>query len=186
MPAIPFLSEPLIGFRAAVRDYAERDIPEILIAHQDDQALAARLGLDRPPSGADLGRWAEEEATQRTLGYLARFTVVVPGADFCAGGVEVDEIDWEHARAELRVWIAPGRRGRGMATDALGLIAPWLIASCGFARVQVIADAGDPAILGAAQGAGFALEGVGRQYFVRDGIRRDGAFLAMTAQDLSA
>ena len=59
MPAFPELTEPLHGERVALRYAAERDIPEILIAHQDDPELHVRLGLVRPPSGAELGRRIE-------------------------------------------------------------------------------------------------------------------------------
>ena len=58
-------AEPLGGRAVALRDYAERDIPEILIAHQDDPRLYVLAGEDRPPSGAELGRAAEREAAER-------------------------------------------------------------------------------------------------------------------------
>ena len=55
MPAIPALAAPLTDGDLMVRASAERDIPEILIAYQDDPTLHVRLGLERPPSGAQLG-----------------------------------------------------------------------------------------------------------------------------------
>ena len=60
MPAIPELTEPLSDDRVALRFYAELDIPEILIAHQDDRGMHKRLGAIRPPSGAELGRRSEQ------------------------------------------------------------------------------------------------------------------------------
>lgn len=44
MVAFPELDEPLRDELIALRFGAERDIPEILIAHQDDPAMYARLG----------------------------------------------------------------------------------------------------------------------------------------------
>ncbi len=70
---------------------AERDIPEILIAHQDDPSLFARLRLARPPSGAELGRRAELAETERILGAGLWLTVLVEGSDECAGQIDVHE-----------------------------------------------------------------------------------------------
>ena len=74
MPSIPELDKPLdrrASWRCATA--AERDIPEILIAYQDDPELHMRLGLERPPSGAELGRQMEE------AGRRARERVPAPG-----------------------------------------------------------------------------------------------------------
>ena len=65
MRSFPRLADPLAGGTVTLRDYAERDIPEILIAHQDDPRLYVLTGEDRPPSGAELGRAAEREAAER-------------------------------------------------------------------------------------------------------------------------
>src|SRR6516164_7166506 len=55
MSPFPRLADPLTDGQVVLRDYAERDIPEILIAYQDDPRLHQRLGQNRPPSGAELG-----------------------------------------------------------------------------------------------------------------------------------
>ena len=65
MPRIPAPTEPLTNEHVIVRLSAERDLPEILIAYQDDPQLHVMLGEQRPPSGAQLptGRSASPKAS---------------------------------------------------------------------------------------------------------------------------
>ena len=58
---VPGPRSPLTD-RETVRPAAERDIPEVLIAYQDDPELHLRMGEERAPSGAELGRLAERAA----------------------------------------------------------------------------------------------------------------------------
>jgi len=167
-----------------VRDYAERDIPEILIAYQDDPSLHLRLGRERPPSGAELGRRAEQEPGQRAAGELATFTILEPGSDVCRGQLTVLQIDWEQARAEIGVWLAPRARGRGMGGDALRLVGAWLLRTCRLARVQVLTEPDNQAMIGAARAAGFTYEGMLRGYTGQRGERVDNVVLALLASDV--
>jgi RimJ/RimL family protein N-acetyltransferase len=154
------LADPMVALRLA----AERDIPEVLIAHQDDATLAVRLGLERPPSGAELGRRAEASAARRAAGEELWLTVLArdrdPAGDECCGQIEVGDVDPEHDRAALTIWIAAGDRGRGLGSAALALAGRWLLTDAGLARVHILADPRDPAIRRAAEKAGFRSEGV--------------------------
>jgi RimJ/RimL family protein N-acetyltransferase len=126
MPSLPQLAQPLHDERVTVRLAAERDIPEILIAHQDDPRLHQRLGLERPPSGAELGRQMEQASQQRVAGARVILTILEPGSEECCGQIEVCEIDWTERRAGVRLWVAPQARGRGLGRAALELTKRWL------------------------------------------------------------
>jgi RimJ/RimL family protein N-acetyltransferase len=184
MPALPLLGEPLKDECVALRDAAERDIPEILIAHDDDPLLHIRRGLGKAPTGAELGRQAENAAAERAAGTSATLTIVEPGSDVCRGQVIVHSVEWDHARAELGIWLAPQARGRGLASHALRLAGEWLLGTCGLARVQVLTEPGNPAMLRAASAAGFQFEGVLRGYQrERDG-RVDRVVLSLVRADV--
>ena len=131
----PPAPERLLGERVGLRPIADWDIPEILIAHQDDRRLAAALGLSRPPSGAELGREVEEAAADWAAGVL-KLTVLEPGSNDCRGRLTIDALDPETGRARVTVWIAPERRGRGLASEALRLAEDWLATSCGIEQLQ--------------------------------------------------
>jgi RimJ/RimL family protein N-acetyltransferase len=190
MPRFPDLTEPLSGAGARLRLAAERDIPEILIAHQDDPELYLRLGLRRPPSGAELGRRTEQLASDLAAGTGAWLTIVAGrqagDGDECAGQIDVHAVDWDHGRAELGIWVAPALRGRGLGSAALALAGSWLLGSCGLERVQLLTEPDNEALRLAARAAGFTEEGRLRGYLRERGSRVDVTMLGMIAADLVA
>lgn len=118
-----------------LRPISAWDIPEILIAHQDDRRLAVDLGLERPPSGAQLGREVEDGPADWAAGTL-KLTLVEPGSDDCRGRLVIEAIDLEHGTARATIWVAPDRRGRGLARAAFGLAGDWLARSSGIQQLQ--------------------------------------------------
>jgi ribosomal-protein-alanine N-acetyltransferase len=186
MPSLPLLDPPIADRRVALRDAAERDIPEILIAHQDDPELHARLGLERPPSGAELGRQIEEAPSEHQRGTRARLTILEHSSDEFRGRILVHNVDWENARAELGIWVVPQARGNGLARAALRLAARWLFDGCGFARLEALTEPANQPMLRAAMAAGFVHEGVLRRHARRGKSRQDMAMLSLLARDLGA
>jgi len=133
LPALPGrLSDGVIELRAI----ADWDIPEILIAYQDDRELARSLGLKRPPSGAALGSEVENAEAERAAGTALRLTVVEPGREDCRGRLVVSEVDWEARTARVQIWIVPALRGRGLARRAVALAAEWLRDRAGIEQLQ--------------------------------------------------
>jgi RimJ/RimL family protein N-acetyltransferase len=184
MPRLPAPTEPLTDERVIVRLSAERDIPEILIAYQDDPQLHVLLGEQRPPSGAELGRREERAATERAAGTRLTLTITEPGSDVCRGQVYVQDVDWDNDRAELGIWLAPQARERGMAGPALRMAAVWLLTNTELERVQVTATPDNEAMIRAARAAGFVDEGVLRGYVRVSGRRADAAVLSLLPADL--
>jgi [ribosomal protein S5]-alanine N-acetyltransferase len=184
MPAIPQLDAPLTDGAVALRDAAERDIPEILIAYQDDPLLHVSLGERRPPSGAELGLRSEHEPAERATGRKARLTILQAGADVCRGQVYLHDVDWDNRRAELSLWVVPQLRGRGLGGRALRLAATWALEACGLARVQAVVEPGNEPMIRAALSAGFAREAQLRHYMRRGRDRVDAVVLSLLADDL--
>lgn len=120
-----------------LRPIAEWDIPEVLIAHQDDRELHRRLGMSRPPTGAQLGSEVDQDQDDRRAGTSLKLTIVEPGSNYCRGRVQVDNFDWERGSAELRVWVAPQLRGRGYEQRAAELTEQWLRAGVGLRQLEV-------------------------------------------------
>jgi ribosomal-protein-alanine N-acetyltransferase len=182
--SFPHLIDPLTDGGVVLRDYFERDIPEILIAYQDDPHLHALTGADRPPTGAELGSRAERELAARAAGERATLTILEPGSDTCRGQLRVDDVDWDHARAGLTIWLAPEVRGRGLGRRTLRLATEWLLGACRLARVEVLADPANVPVINAAQAAGFVREGVLRGYERRRGARVDAVVMSLIPADL--
>jgi RimJ/RimL family protein N-acetyltransferase len=184
MPSIPFLAEPLSNGQVSLRLAAEWDIPEILIAHQDDPSLHVRLGEERPPTGAELGAEAERVPGELEAGTHARLTILQPGSDDCRGRVTAHKFDWRNRSADLGIWVAPQLRGRGIARAALRLAGTWLFDACRLERLQLLTDPDNQAMRRAALGAGFVEEGVLRSYGIEQGRRVDLAVLSLLPRDL--
>ncbi|MGN6171226.1 MAG: GNAT family N-acetyltransferase [Solirubrobacteraceae bacterium] len=184
MPAIPPLSQPLSDESVGLRFTAERDIPEILIAYQDDPQLHIRIGMRRPPSGAELGQELEEAAAERAQGIRASLAILDLPSDEFRGEITVRGIEWDQARASLGVWVAPGARDRGLARRALRLAARWLFDACGLERVALLTDPDNEPMLRAARAAGFQDEGLLRSYGRERSIRGDMAVLSLLPSDL--
>jgi RimJ/RimL family protein N-acetyltransferase len=185
VPGFPELKAPLTNGVVVVRLGAERDIPEILIAYQDDRELHLRMDMERPPSGAELGRLAERADGDRAAGRGLAFTLLEPGSDTCRGQIYVHDVDWDNDRADLGVWVAPGFRGRGLARGALTMVAHWLLRECPLERVQVLTEPDNEAMIRCARAAGFSYEGILRGYARLLGARVDFAVLSMVRGDLA-
>ncbi len=186
MHTFPDLDEPLRSDNIALRFEAERDIPEILIAHQDDPALFVRLGLERPPSAAELGRRNEREPEERASGVGVRFTIAEPRSDVCRGQLDVHRVDWDDLRAEAGIWVAPAFRGRRLAPAALRLAADWLFETCELARLELLTEPDNVAMIGAAGTAGFVNEGILHAYVNERGRRLDFVILSLLPADLAS
>ena len=184
MSSFPQLSEPLTDGHVALRDYEERDIPEILIAYQDDRTLHLRTRDERPPSGAELGRQAERERVDRDTGQRAWLTILEPGSDTCRGLVRIHTTEWDQSRTEMEIFLAPQVRGRGLGRAALRLAGAWLLGPCGLARVEVMIEPGNAAMLAASGAAGFAREGILREYLKERGERIDVVIMSLIGADL--
>jgi RimJ/RimL family protein N-acetyltransferase len=184
MPAFPHLNDPLSGDHVMLRDAAERDIPEVLIAYQDDPELCARLGRERPPSAAELGQAAEREAAERAAGIGAELTILEPASDVCRGQLNVHHVDWDNARGEIGIWLSPQSRRRGLGSGALRLAGEWLLRDCGLERVELLTEPGNEPMLRAARSARFVYEGVLRSYLLERGQRIDAAILSLVKGDV--
>jgi RimJ/RimL family protein N-acetyltransferase len=138
MPSIPQPPDRMGDDLVELRPIAEWDIPEVLIAHQDDRQLHQWLGLPKPPTGAQLGSEVEHAEAHRLAGELLKLTIVEPGGTDCRGRVEVDSFDWQEGSADVRVWVAPQLRGRGYEQRAADLAGAWLRSTVGLRELSVI------------------------------------------------
>lgn len=186
MPAIPTLPNPLHDGDVTVRLFAERDIPEILIAYQDDPTLHHRLGLERPPTGAQLGSESERADAERIAGQRILLSIVATGDDVCRGRTIAENFEWDHRRAELGVWVAPQFRDRGYARRAVRLVAEWLFETCAMERLEVLIEPDNAPMLRVADAAGFTREGTLRGYRRDRRSRRDLVVCSLLPADVGS
>jgi len=89
----------------------------------------------------------------------------------------------EHGVGELGCGVVPAARGRGVATEALRLLADWALDTLGLGRLQVFVATENVAALRLAQRAGFRREGVLRAYWDAGAERLDAVVLSRLPTD---
>jgi RimJ/RimL family protein N-acetyltransferase len=89
----------------------------------------------------------------------------------------------EHQVGELGCGLVPAARGRGIASEALRLLAEWVFGALGLGRLQVFVARDNIPALRLSQRAGFRREGVLRAYWKDDGARLDAVVLARLPDD---
>ena len=79
--------------------------------------------------------------------------------------------------------VRESHRGRGIATEALRLVAEWALGVLGLGRVQVLVAPENVPALRLAEKAGFQGEGLLRSYWESDGERLDAIILSRLPSD---
>ncbi|MGH3239093.1 MAG: GNAT family N-acetyltransferase [Spirillospora sp.] len=85
------------------------------------------------------------------------------------GTIGLFKVNWDHLTSEVGYGMRPAVRGRGYATEALGLVCDWALRECGLFRVELRAMDTNHASIRVAEKSGFVREGV-----ARGGERDDG------------
>ena len=87
-------------------------------------------------------------------------------------------------RAEFGYFLAPGARGRGIATRALRLVVDWSLETSGLIRLELFTHPENDASGRVAERVGFTCEGVRRAWDLdRDGSPEDGVFYVLLRGD---
>jgi len=98
---------------------------------------------------------------------------------------EIMVVIGEHHVGELGCGLVAHARGRGIATEALRLLASWSLSTLSLGRVQVFVAEENTAAIRLAERAGFHHEGMLRSYIEHDGVRFDTAVMSLVPGDLA-
>jgi RimJ/RimL family protein N-acetyltransferase len=101
---------------------------------------------------------------------------------------EVVLFEWvpEARSCTFRTLVGPRGRGRGVGTEALGLLLRYAFEELGLHRVQLAAWADNHRALHVYRRAGFVVEGVRRQTRLRDGVWTDEVLMAVLEDEWTA
>jgi [ribosomal protein S5]-alanine N-acetyltransferase len=94
---------------------------------------------------------------------IARFAITLPPDDVCVGQMGI-QFDAPCRRAEAFYWLAPGVRGRGIASEALELVTAWAFQRNDVVRVQLVTHLDNAASQRVAERCGFQREGILRAW----------------------
>jgi RimJ/RimL family protein N-acetyltransferase len=139
----------------------------------DDPEVVRFTRLPESPPPDYAATWFAAYEAGRRNGTREAFAIVdAASREFVGIGV-APQIDPEARTLELGYIVAPAWRGRGIATQALGLLTTWSFEEAGALRSELFISAANEGSKIVAARCGYVREGVLRSAYVKDGKRED-------------
>jgi RimJ/RimL family protein N-acetyltransferase len=148
----------------------------------DDPDLLRFTRIPEPVPPGFARTWLERYEEGRAAGNREAFAVVDDAGEFL-GLALAPGIDRDTATAELGYAVAPGARGRGVASEALRELTEWAFGQQGMVRLELLISVDNPASKKVAERCGYVREGVLRSSYVKPGRREDTEIWSRLATD---
>jgi RimJ/RimL family protein N-acetyltransferase len=140
------------------------------------------LGMDPHEENADWLRStfpAEGEEDDQPKSYW--FAIADPESDVAIGEIGLVGISWPNRRAGLSIFTLPASRRSGAGREAIELLVGWGQRDRGLHRIEIRTLPENVAMRALAQAAGFAYEGILRDYAFERGRFADHVVFARLA-----
>lgn len=186
-PRTPWFDVPRITGRGIVlRAHRDEDAPRVAEACSDARTAHWLPHLPSPYTIEDAHEYLEARREQRATGHGITWAVADPDGDQLLANISVFDIG-PGKDAEIGYWAHPAARGRGVMTEACGLVVrhafvPEEDGGMGLRRLRVIAAEGNSASRRVIAANGFVETGRMRQ----ENPMRDGSFTDTIYYDLLA
>jgi RimJ/RimL family protein N-acetyltransferase len=148
----------LHGERVGLRARHEDDVP-VLHRELHEDVLTRSRADTRPWRPIPEGSPESPFAVPAPSDAVAVFSVVEPASQELAGAALLWNIDAHNRNAHLGIALRPAFRGRGLGADVVRLLCHYGFVVRGLQRLQVDTLADNTAMIAAATGAGFTVEG---------------------------
>jgi RimJ/RimL family protein N-acetyltransferase len=154
----------------------ERDLPTIERGIRDPDVIRA-FGRSTAPAKEllDLNRRRWDDGTAATF-------AICDASDACVGHVFVNLSS--AGRGSVGYWLLPEARGKGVATNAVRLVAAWALRDLGLARLALLTEPSNQRSQRLGERSGFRREGVLRSYAEIDGRRADYVIFSLLPSDV--
>jgi ribosomal-protein-alanine N-acetyltransferase len=147
----------LVGGRARLRRW-RLDDSESLAEAWVDADVARWTAVPDPATPATARRWISADAARRKSGRSLDLVICTPDDDTVAGEIGLAPIDWQRRSAQVGYWINRGRRGQGLATEALGLLTDWAVVELALQLLVARCHPDNAASVAVAEAAGYGFE----------------------------
>lgn len=184
MSELPLPDPALANEKIALRAWRDADVPAIVAACQDP-LIAHFTTVPSPYRDADARAFLAAQAANRRAGLAVELAIADRGDTELLGAIALGSVSPVHRRGTIGYWVAPAARGRGVATDALRLLAGWAFDILGLSRLDLTTDPDNVASQTVAERCGFRREGVMRSHWVTVGGRRDSVLYGLLPEDLA-
>ena len=148
----------------------------------DDPDVLRFTRLPDPPVPGYSVQWHTRYQAGREKGTAEAFAAVAPDGTFL-GVALAPRIDADAREMELGYLVAPAARGRGVGTEMLRQLTAWALTEGKALRVSLVIDVANVASQRIAARAGYTLEGVLRDTYVKPGVRADVQIWSRLASD---
>ena len=162
---------PLSDGRVTLRGWRLSDVPQI-VAMCSEPDVIRFTSVPVPYDADDARLWLDLHPARLAAGDGAAFAITEDGDELPVGSIGV-RVMHDQGIAETGYHVVEARRGRGLATAALRLIARWTFAELPVARLQLTTHLDNPGSQRVAEKAGFTREGVLRAWADQRGERPD-------------
>lgn len=189
-PPHPWYDVPrLVGSRVVLRRHQESDVDRI-VEGTADPVLKRWLGqFPQPYTSLHAEQFVATSLERQARGEGLDWTLADPDTDELVGNLGVFGV--AHGRAgEVGYWLHPSARGRGVATEAVGLalrhaFLPLEVGGLGLARVRAVAAVGNQASQRVLERAGMSRQGRERRVCtLAGGVLGDGFVYDVLAEEV--
>ena len=173
----------VLGDRVMLREYRQEDLSEIRKWVNDDRVTKYLSTVFWPPqtmmdTQQFLSRMLESSGT------ACNFVIADLRSERYIGQLDIFRLDYKLRQGELGMVIGDGGdRGRGLGTEALGLLLRHAFLALGLERVELQVDMGNLGARRCYEKAGFVMEGVKRHAYYRDGAFCDLGMLSVLREE---
>ncbi len=177
------LPEQIIGKKVLLRKLKLSDAPSIYryVKHRDITRWTLHIPYPYPKNGAIKfirHSWALQRADK-----IINYAITVKGFDEVVGVIGFQDFDWPNQSAELGYWLGKPFWGKGLMTEAIGLMLELAFRKLKLHRVRAGVFADNPASVKVLMKNGFKREGVLRHRRLRYGKWRDTVLHAILAPE---
>jgi RimJ/RimL family protein N-acetyltransferase len=135
-----------------------RDDASAVFAACQDPLIVRFIPIPQPYTEAVAAEYVQMAAAETVAGTAAHFAIADAIDDTVLGSISRHPLRGHHA--SFGYWLAPGARGRGVATRALRLIADCTLATTEVIRLELYTENENEASGRVAERAGFVREGI--------------------------
>ena len=147
------------------------DVDEMYALADDPDTLRFTY-VSAPFTHTDATAWVRRYVDGWEDGTCAGFAIR-DGEGAFLGFIAIVRIEGEAEQGEIGYIVAPGARGRGVATVALRCITDWALGDRGLERVELRIGSDNAGSIAVAERAGYRYEGTMRSLYFKDGRRSD-------------
>jgi RimJ/RimL family protein N-acetyltransferase len=179
---------PLANDVVALRAWSERDIPFIVAACQDPLIERFTAAIPSPYGESDARAWLAGQEPARRAERSLELAILDPSTAEPLGAVALSNVDLRHRRSGMGYWLAEGARGRGIATEAVRLLAGWALGALRLDRLELMIHPENIGSQRVAERCGFKREGLLRSYMLKQnsGERRDALVYGLLPHEFQA